>query len=229
MTATATTTSSSAGSLRAYLITRVLLVIPMVWILVTSSSSSCAWSATRSSHASSGTVPPSVVDASPPRGRPGPAAAVAVRRLHLGHRPVQLRQVDHRQPAGDPSAGRTRRGDARADDLCADRRVPHRHPAGTGRSALPRPAARRRAAHLRGARLRDAGVLPRPAAQAVVRDQARLVAGVRAGQPQRRDGDQQRRAEHAHLPDQRDPVRQQQLHHRRPQARDPAGDHARAC
>jgi peptide/nickel transport system permease protein len=35
MTATATATSSSAGSLRAYLVTRVLLVIPMVWILVT--------------------------------------------------------------------------------------------------------------------------------------------------------------------------------------------------
>ena len=30
-----TTTTSSAGSLRTYLITRLLLVIPMVWILVT--------------------------------------------------------------------------------------------------------------------------------------------------------------------------------------------------
>jgi peptide/nickel transport system permease protein len=35
MTATAAPTSSSSGSLRAYLITRILLVIPMVWILVT--------------------------------------------------------------------------------------------------------------------------------------------------------------------------------------------------
>ena len=32
---TTTTASSSAGSLRTYLITRLLLVIPMVWILVT--------------------------------------------------------------------------------------------------------------------------------------------------------------------------------------------------
>ena len=31
----ATTTKSSSGSLRTYLITRLLLVIPMVWVLVT--------------------------------------------------------------------------------------------------------------------------------------------------------------------------------------------------
>jgi peptide/nickel transport system permease protein len=35
MTATATATSKSSGSLRTYLVTRLLLVIPMVWILVT--------------------------------------------------------------------------------------------------------------------------------------------------------------------------------------------------
>ncbi len=221
--ATATAAKSSSGSLRTYLITRLLLVIPMVWILVT-----LVFFVLRvvGDPIESALRRPAVTGrdcGSPPCRGPGSSTAVAVLGLPRRGLASRLRQITHRQHADQPHLAGQRSGDPRADVLGVAGGGRGRRSPRPGRGPLPRPVARRRPTAVRDPHLRDSGVLSRTAAQAAVRHRAALVLRIRPGQPRRRGLDQQRGPEHAYLHHQRDPVRQCQRRTRCLAAHRPAG------
>ena len=173
---------SRAGSLRGYVLIRIALMIPMIWVLLT-----VVFLMMR--------VAPGDPISATLGGKLSPAE-LAARQAALGFdRPLLVQYLDYLWDAvrfqfgttitdgqtigsiivenGGATLTLTRRG--------ADLRADHRPPARPDRRPLPRDGAGRVHPHLRDPRLRRAAVLRRPAGAAAVRQEPRLAAGLEDG------------------------------------------------
>ena len=153
--------SSGSGSLARYILVRLLLVIPMMWVLLTvvffllrvaretpSAPRSAAVSARRRST--------SVASA-----RHRPAAHRPVLRVPRQRRPRGLRDHPLRQPSGPRRRPRPGRRHAHADDRCLPVRAAAGPSAGTPGRSLPRQRRRRGDPGLRRRHLRRPDLLGR--------------------------------------------------------------------
>ena len=135
------TTKSSSGSLRTYLITRLLLVIPMVWILVTLVFFVMRVIGDPIEAEFGGRLSAAADRRQAARGRAGPPSpARSTGSTSPGVLARQLRHGAHRPRGDQPRPRRQGRRDPGADLLGAARRARGRHPARPDRRPLPRPA-----------------------------------------------------------------------------------------